>query len=87
MTLISTSSSVGATAPSLTVEDKISEPNTSLMEVEDDASCGEGLADTEDEDRSVSVGSRAELNPEVVSTSAILRKFGSPRTVQVENMY
>ena len=78
--LISTSS--GMAAPSLTVEDNMSlDPKTSLRSslTSDEAFDEKFVAfDTLE----VFDTSKAELNPEGVSRSAILLKLGSPRTVK-----
>ena len=86
ITLISTLSSSGIETPSLTVDDSTSlEPNTSLITLDDDAS--ELRLDDEEEFEETPEAerfedSRAELNPDGVSTSAMFRKFGSPRSWQ-----
>ena len=82
MTLNSTRSSSGMDAPSLTVEDKTSlEPKASLIpsvmsELFEEVMHEEAV----DEECERFEDSKAELNPEGVSRSAILRKLGSPRT-------
>ena len=78
--LISTWSSSGIDAPSLTVDDNMSlDPKASLMTSDE-------LLDVEksdaEEDTKRLVDSKAELNPEGVSRSARLRKLGSPRTAR-----
>ena len=81
--------SSGIEAPSLTVDERTSlEPKTSAHEDEDDVESDGAEVKFEETPEAAldsSEDSSAELNPDGVSTSAMFRKLGSPRTANKIN--